>query len=134
MAKAVWTSTTPAVAAATLADDSAKVAMRLEQIGLECVEQVERMFGAAAVFRAPLGNTSGDCVFTAHKTHASRDAAAAYFIQEVGRVNQQGNLVLTFDTGTITMAVATLRGVKVVEPGGLSWMLRYTFGVRTITT
>lgn len=130
--KAVWTSTTPAVAAATLGDDSVKVAMKMEQIGLQIVEQVENLFQAAAVFRAPRGNAAGDCIFTCHKTHATRAAAATYFLGEVARINQQGTLVLSFDATDVTLALATLRSVVVADFNGLSWTLRYTFGVRTI--
>jgi hypothetical protein len=108
------------------------MAMRLERLGSEGVEQVVPLFQGANPFRQMLGNVSGGCVFTAAKSHADRPTAANFFKGEVARVGQQGTLVLTIDSATITMGNATLRGVAAVAVDGVRWTVRYTFGVTTI--
>ncbi|PWU18908.1 MAG: hypothetical protein C5B50_07780 [Verrucomicrobia bacterium] len=129
--KADWTPTGGSLA--HLGDDSAKWTMKLEQLGAQSLEHVAQMFGAATVLRLALGNQAGECVFTAAKSHASRDAAAQFFAGELARLNQVGSLVLTFDAQTLTMANAVLKGVGVVGVEGLRWTVRYTFGITTIT-
>ena len=129
--KADWTPTGGSLA--HLGDDSQKWTVKLEQLGAQSLEHVAQMFQAATVLRLALGNQAGECVFTAAKSHASRDAAAQFFAGETARLNQVGTLVLTFDAQTLTMGNAVLKGVKVAEFNGLRWAIRYQFGITTIT-
>lgn len=130
--KAVWTIT--GGQPLTLGDDKAvpKVTMKLEQIGVHCLEQVENLFQSLTPFRLPRGNVQGDCVFAARKSHADRDTAAKYFLAQTALVNQQGTLVLTIDQVTMTMANAVMRAVVTADLNGLEWTLRYTLGITLI--
>jgi hypothetical protein len=117
---------------ANLGDDSLKWAVVLEQLGRKIEEQVDALAFSAVVSRIPRGNAQGECVFTAAKSHASQDAAASFFATEVGRVNGQGSLVLTFTAHTLTMANAVLGSVEKVESRGVWWQIRYRFGITTV--
>lgn len=117
---------------ANLGDDSLKWAVELEHIGGQGVEQVDRLAFAAAVARVMRGNLEGECAFTAGKSHASLDAAASFFATEYARIGQQGALVLTMAAHTLTMALATVKGVERMESRGVFWKLRYRFGITTI--
>lgn len=121
----------------TLGDDApaagARTATKLEELGGEALEQLDPLAFADFVSRLMRGNVQGDCVFTARKSHADVDTAAAYFKAEYSRQGQKGSLVLTFGATTMTMANATCRAVRVVLPDGVHWILRYKFGITTIT-
>jgi len=116
----------------TLGDDGNKVHVKIEQLGGQAVEQVEQLAFASNAERIMRGNVSGDCIFTAGKSHADRGTALAYFKTNFGYIGQTGSLVITVDATTITMANATLRSVTAVEINGVRWMLRYTFGITTV--
>jgi hypothetical protein len=110
-----------------------KVALKLERLGAAGLEQVVPLFQGANPFRQMLGNVCGDCIFTAARSHADRASAAAFFKGEAARVGQKGNLVLTIDSASLTMANATLRSVAAIAFDGTRWTLRYGFGITTIT-
>ena len=132
--KADWTPTGGTLA--TLGDDSVKWTLLLEQLGGGIEEQVTRLAFASAVSRLGRGNLEGACVFTAAKSHSSLDVAANFFKAEYARLNQSGLLVLTFTAATLSMSGAVLTGVQRVtseEARGVRWMLRYTFGITTVT-
>lgn len=124
---------TPSVGAVDLGDDSGKITILIEQLGGASIEQVTPIFRAAAVQRLARGNVAGTCAFTVGKSHASVAAALTYFKAEYGRMNQKGTLVLTEGAVTLTMANAVLRSVSRAAGTGLRWVVRYEFGMTTIT-
>lgn len=132
--KAVWTSTTPVVAAVTLGDDTAKQTMVIDGLGAGAAEQVVPLFRATNPLRIQRGNVAGELSIIAAKSHASRNAAASYYLGEHGRINQVGNLVITVDTGgtTLTFTGAVLKAVSVAAMDGLRWAVRYQFGFTTM--
>jgi hypothetical protein len=130
--KAEWTSATPAVAKVTLGDDSVKHTLELEAMSAAALEQVATYFRGANATRIPRGNISGEVVFVAAKSHATIDAAGTFWKAEYGRLNQKGKLELTFTETVLTFDNATLRAVQ-VQPIGLRWRIRYTFGTSTMT-
>lgn len=118
---------------ATLADDASKHVVVLEELGGEAGEQVAPLFRGANPSRFPRGNVAGAVVFTAAKSHSTRDAAAAQAVTEYARLNQKGSLVFTIDTTVLTMAGAVLKSVR-VQLLGTRLSVVYTFGITTLTS
>ena len=110
-----------------------KIRGTIEQLGLAAQEQVVQLAFSASVVRFPRGNTAGDCVFTALSSYTTRTLASAWVKGEIARVNQQGTLAVVIDSTTITMPNAVLRSVTPARIEGALWVLRYTFGISTIT-
>lgn len=131
--KAEWTSTTPEVAKVTLGDDAAKHTLALESLGGGASEQVVPLFRAANPARFMRGNSAGEVVISAAKSHESRAAAATFFKGEYGRINQVGTLELTIDATVMSFAGATLKAVTAVGVEGLRWTVRYQFGITTVS-
>lgn len=129
--KAVWTPT--GGGAITLADDANMVRMKIEQLGAMGVEQIEQLAFSPDVFRTMRGNIAGDLVFTAQQSFASRDAAGTYYKARYAEIGETGSMVITIDVVTMTMANATWKGCAVALFNGLEWVLRYTFGITTLT-
>ncbi len=117
----------------TLGDDSNHWFITLDQLGGQGHEQVELLLQSASPYRQMLGNVSGDTVFGVLHSHATRDAAARYFASQYNAIGARGLLVLRFDSATLTMAGANLRGLIAAVRNGCEWTLRYTFGITTIT-
>jgi hypothetical protein len=118
---------------ATLGDDSSRHTIEIESLGGGAVVQALQRFRAAAVVYAQRGLVSGELTFTASKSHADRATAVGFFKTEYGRLNGQGQLVITEAATTLTMDGVVLRGVQCVRFNGLRWTIRYTFAISTIT-
>jgi hypothetical protein len=129
--KADWTPS--GGSAVTLGDDSAARFIELGAIGGASQQQTEGLFRASHAKRFPRGNVAGECVFTVSQSHASRAAAMAFFKTEYARLNEQGSLVLTEGTSTITTANAVLNSVQLAGAIGLRWSIKYTFSTTTLT-
>lgn len=117
----------------TLCDLLSAHAITVEQIGGQSMEEVVPMFQAANPQRLALGNVAGDLVFTDGYTYASRAAALNGAKTAYLYLNGVGTLILTVDTATMTFANAVCKGLRAAQIQGLRWVLRYTFGITTIT-
>ncbi len=106
----------------------------MEQWPQEGVEQVDRLAFGATVFRSMRGNVSGECKFRVGHSHATPDAAAAWFqsvaaLQAASAGLGTGQLVITIGGTIWSYSAATFRRVEPVTFNGCEWWLRYDFGV-----
>jgi hypothetical protein len=121
---------------ATLGDDAAKFAVVVEQLGGSCIAQVESLAGAANLALFTRGNVGGEFVFRSSKTYADYQTTFAQFLAEYGRLNQQGTLVITEGSVTLTLTNVILRAVQRLfdaQHSGARMGIRYTFAITTIT-
>jgi hypothetical protein len=130
-----FTSNTDLIAV-TLGDDASKFAIVVEQFAGASIAQVEALAGGANPVLLPQGNIGGEFIFRSSKTYATYHETFAQFLAEYGRLNQQGALVLTEGSVTITFANAVLKGVQRIfdaQNSGARMGIRYTFAITTIT-
>ena len=119
----------------TLGDDASKFAIVVEQLGGASIAQIEALAGGANPALFPQGNIGGEFAFRSSKTYASYHETFAQFQAEYSRLNQQGALVLTEGTVTLTFANAILRAVQRIfdaQNSGARMGIRYTFAITTI--
>lgn len=121
---------------ATLGDDTAKFAVVVEQLGGSCIAQVESLAGSPNLALFTRGNVGGEFIFRSSKTYVDYQTTFSQFLAEYGRLNQQGTLVLTEGSITLTFANAILRAVQRVfdaQHSGAHMGIRYTFAITTIS-
>jgi hypothetical protein len=121
---------------AILADDAAKFAVVVEQLGGFCIAQVESLAGGANLALFTRGNVGGEFVFRSSKTYADYQTTFTQFLTEYGRLNQQGTLVITEGEATLTFSNVILRTVHRIfdaQHSGARMGIRYTFAITTIT-
>jgi hypothetical protein len=119
----------------TLGDDASKFAIVVEKLGGSCLAQIEPLAGGANPALFARANVGGELVFRSSKTYANYHATFAQFQTEYGRLNQQGTMVLTEGTITLTFANAILKTVERMFGGqhsGAHMAIRYTFAITTI--
>jgi hypothetical protein len=100
--------------------------------GLEDDIQIEELAFGTAVFQAARGNSKGQCVFTAAKSHTNRATAVAYFKTQQGYRGAAGSLVLTEGATTITME-AICKSAVAVKMNGVRWTFRYVFMITSVS-
>lgn len=121
----------------TLGDDSAKYSVVIEQWGGTAIEQREPLAGGANPALFPRGNVGGDFIFRSAQSYADYETTFSQFATLYGLLNQQGALVVTQDSVTLTMSNAVLKSVtRLFDSGnaGVFMAVRYTFGITTLTT
>lgn len=121
----------------TLGDDSAKYGIVVEQWGGTAIEQREPLAGAANMTLFPRGNVGGDFVFRSAQSYADYETTFSQFATLYGYLNQQGALVVTQDSITLTMDGAVLKAVARLfdtAHAGVFMAVRYNFGITTLTT
>jgi len=104
-------------------------------MGGTSVAQSDPLYGAANPLLIPRGNVGGEFVFRSSKTYADYKTTFTQFITEYARLNQQGSLVITEGSVTVTMASAVLKGVQRIfdaQNTGTRMGIRYTFAITTI--
>jgi hypothetical protein len=131
--KIEWTSTTPSVAKVTLGDDAAGVVCLVDGFGGASGLQVSPLFRGGTASRFARGNVSGEISFVSAKSYSSQDTAAQALSTEFGRLNQKGNLEITYGSGKHTLTGANLVEVVRAYQYGLRIGLRYRFVFGTIT-
>jgi len=121
---------------ATLGDDAAKFAIVVEQLGGSCITQLEPLAGSPNLALFTRGNVGGEFIFRSSKTYADYETTFTQFLAEYGRLNQQGALVMTEGSVTLTFANAILRTVRRIfdaQHSGTHMGVRYTFAITTIS-
>jgi hypothetical protein len=119
----------------TLGNDAAKFALVAERLGGSCIAQVESLAGSPNLALYTRGNIGGEFIFRSSKTYADYQTTFTQFLAEYGRLNQQGTIVLTEGSVTLTFANVILRAVQRIfdaQHSGTHMGIRYTFAITTI--
>lgn len=120
----------------TLGDDAARFAVVVEQLGGSCIAQVESLAGSPNLALFTRGNVGGEFIFYSSKTYTDYQTTFTQFLAEYGRLNQQGALIVTEGSVTLTLANVILQAVQRIfnaQHSGTHMGIRYTFAITTIS-
>ena len=117
--------------ATTLVDDINMPRGHIEQLGGKSVVNVIPLANGTNPYLQLLGNVSGEFVFTGLQSFATRILALSQFATWYNLLNDQGLLVVTQDSHTLTFANAALHDVRLVKADGLAWTVRFSFLITT---
>ena len=115
---------------------AARFAVVVEQLGGSCIAQVESLAGSPNLALFTRGNVGGEFIFCSSKTYTDYQTTFTQFLAEYGRLNQQGALIVTEGSVTLTLANVILRAVQRIfnaQHSGTHMGIRYTFAITTIS-